>query len=1067
MFGFGKKSKSPPSSKSQAPNSFDFDIPDIPDLPADHEDLGIDAFSDADLNDPDLLAELRGLSLEDDSEDLASAPPVLKKAATPTTARVTHASAAVSSRTFAAVQPRQDRPTPDVDPIQVDVDAVVADIPGEDFEPEVEFTDADLENPVLLAQLRAIAGDSIDIAEDITPERPTPSSQRPPSLGNVQHHHHVQILPPTQPSVPTATLETSTPPPIAPPPFDDTLPLVEKIRSSHLEVLSEYVKLEKSRALTYKKEGDRAAALNSMRASKILQQRYEQVLQASQMGFVPPQVPPEWIAALSAQTPSAPSVPVQPPSPVKPKAEPSDAGSKYVEESKPTASSLSSSSATPANPSTSPALAATSVNPPTNAPTPNPKTPASPSSPAKVATNKLALLTQRQTEYKQQALAFKKINELTKAREMLVVIKSLQQAMEALSMGGELPQGFQMPGPPPTTDATSPLSAVPSAHVGEQKTSTTTTSLQTSSTSSPLQPGSSTTTAAPAPSQALSSTSTTPSNTAQPLRSTVSGNETDIFTHLINKLESQIKLCTTVSAYYYRTNKKDAALEVHKMKKMFQQDVDTLKALKATSGAAGASANNKVPVPGFRYTTFTYEVEEQFSDIPLDEMEVSVVRAWDLGGVGSGGGGSGARTAGAGVRGSRTFGPAAAAGLNPGDIESFVQFDIGWPPADDRAGNGASSPEAYGETPVVKKDPNPEYNYIKRFKIARTKAFQRYLERRKMTFTVNHLNASSGGGIAGALASFIGGVVGGGKSTVPLGKATLKVDGLVGACEVHEVLELTDPSNPRRSVPGRLEVVVRLRVPLLKPHILKKTEERWLMVDFGGDGGAASGVASSGLVSAPVSLPPQQPQQQQQQQQKTPSPMRAQAPAAAVTSSATAPTGSAAPPLAASSASSSATPSTGRKEGGPAAAGSKSGKQQQTQPAATGPTGGEAVDVEELEMSFLSPDNIVSNRVLEVEHAALSAKLATPGGAGDADARMELIDRKQGYDIRMNLLVTMVQIGSLTMEDYVAQLKKSISETRTTALTFKRAGRVDLAKQALTRIKLMQEELESVEQEMG
>ncbi|KAI9345832.1 hypothetical protein DFJ73DRAFT_487567 [Zopfochytrium polystomum] len=60
---------------------------------------------------------------------------------------------------------------------------------------------------------------------------------------------------------------------------------------------------------------------------------------------------------------------------------------------------------------------------------------------------------------------------------------------------------------------------------------------------------------------------------------------------------------------------------------------------------------------------------------------------------------------------------------------------------------------------------------------------------------------------------------------------------LLRRCEVHEVVELMDKTNPRKSTGGKLEVALRLRTPLLKPEIVR-TREKWLVLDAGASSGS-------------------------------------------------------------------------------------------------------------------------------------------------------------------------------------------------------------------------------------
>lgn len=63
----------------------------------------------------------------------------------------------------------------------------------------------------------------------------------------------------------------------------------------------------------------------------------------------------------------------------------------------------------------------------------------------------------------------------------------------------------------------------------------------------------------------------------------------------------------------------------------------------------------------------------------------------------------------------------------------------------------------------------------------------------------------------------------------------------------------------------------------------------------------------------------------------------------------------------------------------------------------------------------------------------------------------------------MNLLVIQVSTNQLSMEEYLQKLKVGIEEERKFALYFKRKGKLDLAKKALQRSKIMKQEIEEAE----
>ncbi|KAJ3288150.1 Coiled-coil and C2 domain-containing protein 1B [Rhizoclosmatium sp. JEL0117] len=117
------------------------------------------------------------------------------------------------------------------------------------------------------------------------------------------------------------------------------------------------------------------------------------------------------------------------------------------------------------------------------------------------------------------------------------------------------------------------------------------------------------------------------------------------------------------------------------------------------------------------------------------------------------------------------------------------------------------------------------------------------------------------------------------------------------------------------------------------------------------------------------------------------------------------------------------------------------------------------VNIEKLEMESLNPDAIASNNVLESEHTALLAQIA----AHKKPVPEDLMDRKAGYELRMNLLVTLVSTGALTMNKYIENVKTNIGTTKKQALLLKQHGKVELARQAMARIKIMMEEVEEVE----
>jgi hypothetical protein len=112
-----------------------------------------------------------------------------------------------------------------------------------------------------------------------------------------------------------------------------------------------------------------------------------------------------------------------------------------------------------------------------------------------------------------------------------------------------------------------------------------------------------------------------------------------------------------------------------------------------------------------------------------------------------------------------------------------------------------------------------------------------------------------------------------------------------------------------------------------------------------------------------------------------------------------------------------------------------------------------------LLQEFDNVDNIVSNMVLEAEQEQIQTQLqAKPANSA------ELRDRLQNVQIKLNMLVLQVQTGTLTLPAYIQNVRKSIEQTKRQALQFKRFNQMGKAREAMNRLKIMQQEVAEVEQ---
>ncbi|KAJ1554046.1 Coiled-coil and C2 domain-containing protein 1B [Cladochytrium tenue] len=623
---------------------------------------------------------------------------------------------------------------------------------------------------------------------------------------------------------------------------------------------------------------------------------------------------------------------------------------------------------------------------------------------------------QRVTDFKAAALAAKRDGDTQRAREHLVAAKALQERVERAERDGLPWDPSDTPAapsalPPARSAAAASVAvaatvAVPQA--GGSQPRATSAGARAGAASARAPATARTSGAAPPPPKVAD---TSPRTAVVPSSAVVSGLSTapstpgEAFQLIRERLEAQAARSGEAAAHALRANRRDVAVDFHRRRKQFAADAALVAGLATAAAAGGAAAP---PPPPFRFEAVELETERSFSDVLADELEVRVVRATDL----------------------------VAPGVAGRDIESYAAFDVGWPPAD-----SPKAAEARGQSQTVSKDPNPEYEFSKRVPIQRTRAFQRHLERRRATFDVFYRPRGWGG--ISLLAA----------APVHIGRAAVRLDALLTSCEIHEIIDLADKNNPRRLTGGKLEVILRLRSPLMKPEVVT-TRENWLVLETN-PSSRTTALAASQPVSGPavaIAVPPAEVPKEQtvapnvEQPAQSTSPLSPTQPVAQPEVQ---------PPMVAP-VSTAIAASAGKSSPAPAPA-----------PASSKPSV-EAVDpdLEELEVKFLSPDTIVSNMVLETEHAALAKQVDAMRASGKPVSE-DLEGRRSGYELRMNILVTMVQLGSLTMPDYIASVKNSIAETKRFALAFKKHGRVDLARQAMMRIKTMSDEVEEVERAMA
>ncbi|ORX62391.1 hypothetical protein DM01DRAFT_1331816 [Hesseltinella vesiculosa] len=344
-------------------------------------------------------------------------------------------------------------------------------------------------------------------------------------------------------------------------------------------------------------------------------------------------------------------------------------------------------------------------------------------------------------------------------------------------------------------------------------------------------------------------------------------------------------------------------------------------------------------------------------------------------------------------------------------IEPFVTWDLsGWPPE-----NTAQSHLSKGETPVAK-GTSPAFDFQLLIPITRTnRVFMRYLQRKKITLEVYHNRYNYG---------FL-------RRPVFVGKVAIPLDALLTKTSISGWFDLVDSN--RRPMGGKLEIAVNLRQPLQGQDVVQKSEP-WLVLD-GWTPDVSEHLYNVGLAHT----------RYQTATRQTPS---------SLVPDPTSPTSS----------TPSAIPSTPQpSEDRPSAQSISTPPTDHAKPKQEAPTN-EALEAAEEELNNV--DVLVSNMVLEHEMNVVQTTLST-GKYGPGRTKDDWMDRKQALDIKMNMLVIQVQTGILDMAGYLEQVQERMDRDRQLAILFKKHDRLDLAKTALTRKKIMQDELEEAKEAMA
>ncbi|KAG2192975.1 hypothetical protein INT47_012295 [Mucor saturninus] len=435
-----------------------------------------------------------------------------------------------------------------------------------------------------------------------------------------------------------------------------------------------------------------------------------------------------------------------------------------------------------------------------------------------------------------------------------------------------------------------------------------------------------------------------------------------------------------------------------KKSKMMVEESDAYLALESAFATDLVSFKSLNEIPPLHYEQVNYTYKNILDTVPENMMELNIIRCTSL----------------------PTLGIA--------HLEPFVTWDFGgWPPE-----NTAQASMNKGETPVLQ-GVDPQFDFSLQIPISRTnRLFTRYVSRKKLCLEVFHNKYAYG--------MF--------RRPVSIGKVVIPMDRLLTKSSISGVFDILDAS--RKKTGGKIEIAVNLREPLTGEDIVKRSE-RWLVLDAFGSTVSQHLSAARMTVGGPLT-----PQLENLSVTSSPaassssivhSPMVTSSSPLVTSSSplvtSSSPLVTSSSPLVQTSSPAMTSPPVSRAEE------PLSVKAEMKKPK-------EEVDeeLERAEEEFESVDNLVSNMVMEHELGVVNAAMS------GAKNKEEWMDRKQAIEIKMNMLVIQVQTGLLDMETYLANVQKRMEMDRRLAIVFKKYNRLDLARAALVRKKIMQDELD-------
>ena len=817
----------------------------------------------------------------------------------------------------------------------------------------VEITEADLQDGDLLGELRELGGSDLelsDLQDDMKSSAGAPAPNKPDESAEKRVDDHVFAEDEMDEAERLRRMMSGEDVPMEGGILEEPLkePKKEYVLQEHnAEEINEKIKKQKMRAIELKRAGKHKEALEALKLKKVLEGE---------------------LRKLDGKQGSGPS----------------SGGVGASQESNSIASQEEAKKPVPApRPACIPAP---SVPASAVAPTPSAAA-ASPHSALNGVQQQITIVKARREEYKAKAIAFRKANDRENAKRMLIVCKTIDPLLEQLNMG-----------------MTVDLKDLPPSPAEDEERSSTSTPPRT------LPPATGRTAANAASSPRTPTTSG--ANTKDPINSVksdsgrcsgaFSSDYDSVFKKIIGTSEDQVNLCLSQAKKFMKDGDKTTALKYFKLKKSFEQDLESLQSSYTAHG----------PIPRFHYQDNKIEVVRHFPLIAEEDLEIFI---------------------------SEVCGVKPPPKYKESDMELFICGSFNYPQS------GAQE----FQTDTVKKTCNPSFNFTQVCPIDRKKSFQRFTKK-SACFTFDLYQK--------------GGFL---RKSILLGSCKMGLDDLSSKCEMTEDLDFYD--SKKKAVGARLSVRIRLREPLVERDVTFTTHSFLAIDDFNPSASSSrrSSVGGPTEETLPIPLIPQtptdvvkddglqvtavkpaehaihvQPPDPVSDENQLPGEKREQthsemlSPAEPKT------------PVASPVASNKGTPAKASPVPSPRSAG--------TSPKLP-------VD-DELEEPGI--DEVVSNMVLEMEQQQVEKQILQYQRAKKVVPE-ELTDKKSQIDIKMTMLILQVQNGTLSMEGYLDLLRKRIPIDKKLAIDYKKAGKLEWSKIALTRYQVMKDELSEAEAAMN